>query len=159
MEEDFDDATMDACLIAAGQRAEHYEMAAYGTLVAWARALGHDEAAELLQQTLDEEKAADEKLSGLAEGGINQSAADASQPEDESDDGRGRRRGRLGGRRGRGGTAGRERRQKDRRREAQACGSPSVSRARGCAMVLIQLLLPTRIPEAAGTPGCHGRPR
>ena len=38
MEEDFDDATMDACLIAAGQRAEHYEMAAYGTLVAWARA-------------------------------------------------------------------------------------------------------------------------
>ena len=86
MEEDFDDATMDACLIAAGQRAEHYEMAAYGTLVAWARALGHDEAAELLQQTLDEEKAADEKLSGLAEGGINQSAADVSRPEDESDD-------------------------------------------------------------------------
>ena len=43
MEEDFDEATMDACLIAAGQRAEHYEMAAYGTLVAWARAMGHDE--------------------------------------------------------------------------------------------------------------------
>ena len=42
MEEDFDEATMDACLIAAGQRAEHYEMAAYGTLVAWARAMGHD---------------------------------------------------------------------------------------------------------------------
>src|SRR5688572_16028928 len=86
MEEDFDGATMDACLIAAGQRAEHYEMAAYGTLVAWARALGHDEATELLQQTLDEEKAADEKLSGLAEGGINQSAADASQPEDEGEE-------------------------------------------------------------------------
>jgi ferritin-like metal-binding protein YciE len=86
MQEDFDDATMDACLIAAGQRAEHYEMAAYGTLVAWARALGHDDAAELLQETLDEEKAADEKLSGLAESGINQSAVDASQPEDESDD-------------------------------------------------------------------------
>ena len=64
MEEDFDEATMDACLIAAGQRAEHYEMAAYGTLVAWARAMGHDEAADLLQETLDEEKAADEKLSG-----------------------------------------------------------------------------------------------
>ena len=77
MEEDFDDATMDACLIAAGQRAEHYEMAAYGTLVAWARAMGHDEAADLLQQTLDEEKAADEKLSALAEGGINQGAANA----------------------------------------------------------------------------------
>ena len=86
MEEDFDDATMDACLIASGQRAEHYEMAAYGTLVAWARALGHDEAAELLEETLDEEKAADEKLSALAEGGINQSAADASQPADEDEE-------------------------------------------------------------------------
>ena len=46
MEEDFDDTTMDACLIAAGQRAEHYEMAAYGTLVAWARVMGHTEAAD-----------------------------------------------------------------------------------------------------------------
>jgi len=86
MEEDFDDATRDACLIAAGQRAEHYEMAAYGTLVAWARVLGHDEAADLLQQTLDEEKAADEKLSGLAESGINQSAADAGDSEEEEGD-------------------------------------------------------------------------
>ena len=77
MDEDFDDATMDACLIASGQRVEHYEMAAYGTLVAWARAMGHTEAAELLQQTLDEEKAADEKLTALAEDGINQEAADA----------------------------------------------------------------------------------
>jgi ferritin-like metal-binding protein YciE len=81
MEEDFDDDAMDACLIAAGQRAEHYEMAAYGTLVAWARAMGHTEAADLLQETLEEEKAADEKLSSLAEGGINQSAADAAHPE------------------------------------------------------------------------------
>jgi hypothetical protein len=54
MEEDFDDSTMDACLIAAGQRAEHYEMAAYGTLVAWAKVLGHDDAADLLEQTLEE---------------------------------------------------------------------------------------------------------
>ena len=75
IEEDFEEATLDACLIAAGQRAEHYEMAAYGTLVAWARLMGHDEAAGLLQQTLDEEKSADEKLSALAEGGINQNAA------------------------------------------------------------------------------------
>jgi ferritin-like metal-binding protein YciE len=87
MDEDFDEATMDACLIAAGQRAEHYEMAAYGTLVAWARVMGHDEAADLLQETLDEEKAADEKLSSLAEGGINQSAADMGQSEeDESEE-------------------------------------------------------------------------
>jgi ferritin-like metal-binding protein YciE len=85
MEEDFEPDTMDACLIAAGQRAEHYEMAAYGTLVAWARALGHMDAADLLQETLDEEKAADEKLSSLAEGGINQGAADAVNA-DEGDD-------------------------------------------------------------------------
>jgi ferritin-like metal-binding protein YciE len=76
MEEDFDDSTMDACLIAAGQRAEHYEIAAYGTLIAWAQAMGHSEAVNLLQQNLDEEKAADEKLSSLAEGGINQAAAE-----------------------------------------------------------------------------------
>ena len=77
LEEDFDDSTMDACLIAAGQRAEHYEMAAYGTLIAWAEAMGHTEAVNLLQQTLDEEKAADKTLSALAEGGVNQEAADA----------------------------------------------------------------------------------
>ena len=85
MGEDFDETTMDACLIAAGQRAEHYEMAAYGTLVAWAQAMGHTEAARLLQQTLDEEKAADKKLSALAEGGINQSAADAAHPDGEQE--------------------------------------------------------------------------
>jgi ferritin-like metal-binding protein YciE len=83
MAEDFDATTMDACLIAAGQRAEHYEMAAYGTLVAWAQAMGHTEAAALLQQTLDEEKAADKKLSGLAESGINQGAAEAAHPTDD----------------------------------------------------------------------------
>jgi ferritin-like metal-binding protein YciE len=88
MEEDFDEMTTDACLIAAGQRAEHYEMAAYGTLVAWAKAMGHTEAADLLQETLDEEKAADEKLTSLAESGINQDAADAAHPgsEDEEDE-------------------------------------------------------------------------
>jgi len=85
MEEDFDDDTMDACLIAAGQRAEHYEMGAYGTLVAWARAMGHTEAADLLQETLDEEKAADQKLSSLAEGGINQRAADAAHPDGDEE--------------------------------------------------------------------------
>jgi ferritin-like metal-binding protein YciE len=82
MEERFDETTMDACLIAAGQRAEHYEMAAYGTLVAWAQAMGHTEAANLLQEILDEEKATDEKLSSLAEGGINQSAADLAHGDD-----------------------------------------------------------------------------
>ena len=86
MEEDFDDATMDACLIAAGQRAEHYEMAAYGTLVAWAKAMGHTQAADLLQENLDEEKAADEKLSALAEGGINEGAAETAHADDADED-------------------------------------------------------------------------
>jgi ferritin-like metal-binding protein YciE len=86
MKEDFDDTTMDACLIASGQRAEHYEMAAYGTLVAWAQAMGHTEAADLLQQTLDEEKAADKKLTALAEGGINQSAADQAHSDEDDEE-------------------------------------------------------------------------
>ena len=87
MGENFDDATMDAVLIASGQRAEHYEMAAYGTLVAWARGMGHNEAADLLQETLDEEEAADEKLTSIAESGVNQDAAEAAHPaEDEERD-------------------------------------------------------------------------
>jgi ferritin-like metal-binding protein YciE len=86
MEEDFDEATMDACLIAAGQRAEHYEMAAYGTLVAWARGMGHEEAERLLQETLDEEKAADEKLTQIAESGINEEAATAAHPGDDEEE-------------------------------------------------------------------------
>jgi ferritin-like metal-binding protein YciE len=84
MEEDFDEQAMDACLIASGQRAEHYEMAAYGTLVAWATAMGHTDAAELLQENLDEEKAADEKLTALAEGGINEAAAAIAHPDADS---------------------------------------------------------------------------
>ena len=83
IEEDFDDLTMDACLIAAGQRAEHYEIVAYGTIIAWAEAMGHEDAVTLLQQNLDEEKAADKKLSALAEGGINQQAAKAAHPAEE----------------------------------------------------------------------------
>jgi ferritin-like metal-binding protein YciE len=86
MGEDFDEATMDACLIASGQRAEHYEIAAYGTLVAWAEAMGHTDAVALLQEILDEEKAADEKLTSIAEAGINQEAADAAHPGDESEE-------------------------------------------------------------------------
>jgi ferritin-like metal-binding protein YciE len=86
MKEDLDGTTMDACLIAAAQRAEHYEVAAYGTLVAWARAMGHDDAADLLEQTLDEERSADRKLSWLAEGGINQRAVEASHPEEVDKD-------------------------------------------------------------------------
>jgi ferritin-like metal-binding protein YciE len=86
MAEDFDAPTMDACLVASGQRAEHYEMAAYGTLIAWARALGHDEIATLLEQTLNEEKAANAKLTKLAEGGVNQEAASAIEADEDGDE-------------------------------------------------------------------------
>jgi len=85
MDESYDELAMDACLIASGQRAEHYEMAAYGTLVAWATAMGHTDAADLLQQNLDEEKAADEKLTALAEGGINASAAAVAHPDGDTE--------------------------------------------------------------------------
>jgi ferritin-like metal-binding protein YciE len=85
MDEDFEGTTLDACLIAAAQRAEHYEMAAYGTLVAWARAMGHDEAVGLLEEILEEEKAADEKLSSIAEGGINDDAAAQAHPNGDTD--------------------------------------------------------------------------
>ncbi len=74
----YDGAVCDAALIAAAQRVEHYEAAVYGSLVAWARQMGHDDIAELLTSTLDEEKAADEKLTQIAEGGINETATSAS---------------------------------------------------------------------------------
>ena len=77
MEEDLDKSAMDACLIASAQRVEHYEMAAYGTLVAWARSMEHTEVADLLEETLNEEKAADSKLSQLARDGINRKASAA----------------------------------------------------------------------------------
>jgi ferritin-like metal-binding protein YciE len=70
-----DKAVLDAALIAAAQAVEHYEMARYGTLVAWAKQLGRADCAALLEQNLKEEKAADMKLTGLAERGINAKAA------------------------------------------------------------------------------------
>jgi ferritin-like metal-binding protein YciE len=66
-------ASKDAGLIGGAQRVEHYEMAAYGTVRTWAQQLGRGEDAQLLQQTLDEEKATDEKLSQIAQS-INASA-------------------------------------------------------------------------------------
>lgn len=66
-----DKRVLDAALIAAAQAVEHYEISRYGTLVAWARTLGWDDQAGILQQTLDEEKAADATLTGLAEAYIN----------------------------------------------------------------------------------------
>jgi len=65
---------IDAGLVAAAQAVEHYEIARYGTLIAWAEQLGMSEAAELLKKTLAEEEATDESLSKLGEGGVNERA-------------------------------------------------------------------------------------
>jgi len=75
MEEDAEPDVLDAGLIAAAQKVEHYEIASYGCLRTWAEQLGLGRnVARLLDQTLDEEKAADEKLTGLAENHINAQA-------------------------------------------------------------------------------------
>jgi ferritin-like metal-binding protein YciE len=71
MEEDASPEVLDAALIAAAQKAEHYEISGYGTLRTWAEMLGEDDAASLLQETLDEEIETDEKLTELAESSIN----------------------------------------------------------------------------------------
>jgi ferritin-like metal-binding protein YciE len=78
---------LDAALIACAQAVEHYEIARYGTMIAWARAEGNEEIVDLLQQTLDEEKRTDELLNGLAVEHVNQNAAgeDGSQGEDEEE--------------------------------------------------------------------------
>lgn len=70
-----DKSVLDAALISAAQAVEHYEMTRYGTLVAWAKQLGRDDCASLLQQTLDEEKAADKKLNEIALKQVNRKAA------------------------------------------------------------------------------------
>ncbi len=75
MQEDGEPQVKDAALIASAQKVEHYEIAAYGCLRAYAELLGYSEAAQLLQQNLEEEEAADKKLNQLAEGGINEQAA------------------------------------------------------------------------------------
>lgn len=79
IEEQGEETIKDAALIAAAQRVEHYEIAGYGTVATYANELGWDEAGTLLHETLEEEKAADETLTGLATGGwlfegINQEA-------------------------------------------------------------------------------------
>jgi ferritin-like metal-binding protein YciE len=74
LEEDLPEEVLDAALIGAARKVEHYEIAGYGTLVTFARQLGHSDAERLLQQSLDEEKETDQKLTELAESGINAAA-------------------------------------------------------------------------------------
>ena len=70
-----DRSVLDAALIAAAQAVEHYEMTRYGRLIAWANQFGHRDVANLLQQTLDKEKATDKKLTSMAESQVNRKAA------------------------------------------------------------------------------------
>jgi ferritin-like metal-binding protein YciE len=86
MEEDADEDVMDAGLICAAQKIEHYEIATYGCLRTYAEMLGFDEQADLLQETLDEEKDTDENLTELAVSCINLEAEEGEESEDESEE-------------------------------------------------------------------------
>jgi ferritin-like metal-binding protein YciE len=81
--EDFEGALMDAALISAAQRVEHYEIAAYGAVHAYAKLMGESEAASLLQRTLDEEKETDQKLTELSEKINSEAFRAAAEAEDE----------------------------------------------------------------------------
>jgi ferritin-like metal-binding protein YciE len=86
LDEDLEDSTMDAAIISAAQKVEHYEIASYGTVRTLAQTLGNDEVAELLEETLEEEKEADRLLTEIAEASINVEAAS----EETEEDGRSR---------------------------------------------------------------------
>ena len=84
MEEDASNAVLDAGIIAAAQKVEHYEIASYGTVRTWAKLCGEEEAAELLQETLDEEGEADKRLTELAESLVNPKAEEGAEDENSS---------------------------------------------------------------------------
>jgi ferritin-like metal-binding protein YciE len=84
LEEDGDESVIDAALIAAAQRVEHYEIASYGTARAMAQQLGLTKVAQILQKTLDEEGQADKKLTAISEGEVLVAAA-AAEPESDED--------------------------------------------------------------------------
>jgi len=86
MQEDFSEPLLDSAIICAAQKVEHYEIAGYGTVCAWARSLGLEEVADLLEQTLAEEKAADEKLTEVAGDVISEAGvAESSEEEEEGE--------------------------------------------------------------------------
>lgn len=86
LEEEGEPEVIDAALISAAQRVEHYEMAAYGCLRTYAQLLGLGEADQLLQQTLQEEEAADRILTEIGEGGVNQAAVAVGGETEESEE-------------------------------------------------------------------------
>lgn len=83
LDDDFTDAVRDAALLANVQRMSHYGIAGYGTICAYAKAVGEDEVAELLAKSLDEKKDADEEMTELAKSEINARALRAAEDEDE----------------------------------------------------------------------------
>jgi ferritin-like metal-binding protein YciE len=85
MDEDFEGSLMDAALISAAQRVEHYEIAAYGCVRSWAELLGEGEARQLLEKTLEEEKSADQKLTQLSEEINSQAQSEAPEGEEETE--------------------------------------------------------------------------
>jgi ferritin-like metal-binding protein YciE len=93
IKEDFEESTQDAGIIGAAQRVEHYEIAAYGTARTLAQTLGNNEVAELLEETLEEEKEADQRLTQIAEAAVNTEAASEEDEEESSGNGRSRTRG------------------------------------------------------------------
>lgn len=107
LEEDLDESTMDAAIISAAQKVEHYEIASYGTVRTLAQTLGNNEVAELLEETLEEEKEADRLLTQIAESSINSEAAseeeeggEEGEEEQSSRGGNGRSRANQGSRSG-----------------------------------------------------------
>ena len=86
LEEDGAEEVIDAALISAAQRVEHYEIAAYGCLRTYAQLLGYEDADRLLEQTLREEEATDKALTALGEGGINQAAVAVGADQDTEDE-------------------------------------------------------------------------
>lgn len=96
-----DDATRDALMIAAAQKVEHYEMASYGTMRTWANLLGKRDVAGLLEDTLEEEKEADQRLTEIAESFVNEAAAGGGMDDEPSRRMRGARRAAAAADRGR----------------------------------------------------------
>ena len=86
MDEDFEGAVMDAALIGAAQRVEHYEIAAYGTVIAFANQLGESEHASLLKDTLEEEKETDQKLTSLSQDINSQASSESGRAESEDEE-------------------------------------------------------------------------
>jgi len=83
MEQEAEESVLDAALIAAAQKVEHYEIASYGCICTYAEMLGYDQVHELLGQTLDEEETTDQKLTALAETVINPEAEEAETSDEE----------------------------------------------------------------------------